>query len=814
MIYVIFLVGNGVIKMKIKKAVFKAVGKIVNAVTSATVQNTIKGDGGNYTADLRLRELCRSVGAESIVMLKNINNTLPITKDRAVSLFGRVQNDFFFVGYGSGGDVNAPYKVSLADALCADKNITVNEDLAAEYKRLCAENPVDNGFWGHWPMSYDEVHIDRETVKKAAECSDTAIVVIGRAAGEDRENKLEKGSWYLTDAEVELLDEVTAEFSKVVLLLNCGSITDMSKISSYGDKITAVLYVWQNGMESGNAIADVLSGRVSPSGKLTDTVAAEYSDYPSSGNFGDRKFNCYAEDIYVGYRWFESFAEDKVLYPFGFGLGYTEFSFDDFEFKKNGERISVDLSVKNIGKASGKETVQLYCEAPCGVLGKPKRVLVDFKKTKTLLPGETQEIHFDIPVSSLASYDDEREFAYILEKGIYRLCVGSNVRNARVCGEFELSEDIVTERLASRSGAKEPFKRIKAVENGFVYADVPLSKNDLRKEIIENLPKAVEQTDDRGIKLFDVKSGKAEMSDFIAQLSLKELEALSRGDYTMNSPLGAKGNAGVFGGVLPSLREKGVPPITATDGPSGIRLCAEASLLPIGTALACTWNTELVEMLYFRLGEEMKRLGSDVLLAPGMNIHRDPLCGRNFEYFSEDPLLSGRISAAVVKGLQGAGVSACPKHFACNNQETNRTHNDSRLSERALREIYLKGFEICVKTAKPKNIMTSYNKINGVWGHYNYELCEMILRREWDYKGNIMTDWWMRSSASPEFPKLCDQAYRVRSGVNVLMPGGSRTGKRKPDGTLLKTYGKKDGITLGELQRNAEFVLNFVLDKV
>lgn len=798
--------------MKIGKIAFKAIGKIVNAVTSATVQGTSKGDDGEYIHDSELIALCRQAGAESVVMLKNIGGTLPLTKERVVSVFGRVQNDYFFVGYGSGGDVNAPYKVSLAEALRNDKDITINTALADEYKRLCDENPVDNGFWGHWPMSYDEIPISSETVKKAAECSDTAIVVIGRAAGEDRENKLEKGSWYLTDAETDLLDKVTKEFSRVVLLLNCGSIMDMSQIAAYGDKISSILYVWQCGMESGNAVADVLSGRASPCGKLTDTVATKYSDYPSANNFGNREYNCYTEDIYVGYRWFESFAKEKVLYPFGFGLGYTEFSFGDFNFGKSDDRIVVDLTVKNIGKASGKETVQLYCKAPCGRLGKPARVLVAFEKTKSLLPEEACKIHFEVPLSSFASYDDEREFSYILEKGLYEFYVGGDVRSASKCGEFELSETAIVQKLASRSAAKEPFKRIRATENGFTYADVPVTCETIRREISENLPAAVTQTGDRGIKLGDVKSGKAEMSDFVAQLSLTELEALSRGDYIMNSPLGAKGNAGVFGGVLPSLREKGVPAVTATDGPSGVRLSARASLLPIGTALACTWNTELVERLYNRLGEEMKRLGSDVLLAPGMNIHRDPLCGRNFEYFSEDPFVSGMISSAVVKGLQSAGVSACPKHFACNNQETNRTHNDSRLSERALREIYLKGFEICFKTAKPQNIMTSYNKINGVWGHYNYELCECILRREWGYDGNIMTDWWMRSARSPEFPKMRDQAYRVRSGVNVLMPGGGRAGRKKPDGTLLKTYGKKDGITLGEMQKNAEYVLTFAMN--
>ncbi len=257
-------------------------------------------------------------------------------------------------------------------------------------------------------------------------------------------------------------------------------------------------------------------------------------------------------------------------------------------------------------------------------------------------------------------------------------------------------------------------------------------------------------------------------------------------------------------GVRPSLREKGINPVITTDGPSGIRIRSCCSLLPIGTALASMWNTELLEEVYTKVGEEMSVKGSHILLAPGMNIHRSPLCGRNFEYFSEDPYLTGKTASAVVKGVQKSGLGACPKHFAVNSQETNRNKTDSRLSQRALREIYLKGFEICVKDARPYTIMTSYNKINGVWGHYNYDLCTRILRNEWGFDGLVMTDWWMQSSKSPEFPEMCDNAYRVRAGVDVLMPGGARTGKRKPDGTLLKTYGKKEGITLGEMQQTAK----------
>lgn len=800
--------------MDIKKKVKRIFGAAINRIVTATSQGvSSRNEIAEFSPEREMVSLCRKAAAEGIVMLKNNNKVLPITPDRVVSVFGRVQLDTFYVGYGSGGDVKAPYKISFMQGIRDCGNLQVNELLARTYEKWCEANPVDDGFWGHWPMCYDEMPVDYSMAKTAASQSDTAIVIIGRAAGEDRENKLEKGSYYLTDTEKQLLDSVTAAFDRVVLMLNCGSIMDMSEIEKYGDSISSILYVWQGGMETGNAAADILCGNVSPSGKLTDTIAESWEAYPGSSDFGGKDFNCYTEDIYVGYRGFESFAKDKVLYPFGFGLGYTEFSVENIKCECIADVFSVSADVVNIGKYSGAEVLQLYYEAPSGRLGKPSRVLAAFKKTKTLLPGERETVSLSFAVSDMASYDDEKEFAYILEKGDYKIYLGTDVRSASLCCEYTQEKGEIVKRLSQTCApsAANPFKRMKFINGELKYEDVPTAKYNLKDIIIKNLPQETPCKGDRGIKLGDVKSGKASMEEFVAQLSLEELEAVSRGDYVMNSPLGTAGNAGVFGGVLKSLQSKGVPAITATDGPSGIRLQSGASLLPIGTALASSWNIELVQSLYEQTGLEMKRVGSDVLLAPGMNIHRNPLCGRNFEYFSEDPLLTGKIASAIVRGVQKAGVSACPKHYACNNQETNRTHNDSRVSERALREIYLKGFEICVKEANPLNIMTSYNKINGVWGHYNYELCERILRGEWGFEGSVMTDWWMRSSKSPEFPQLCDQAYRVRSGVNVLMPGGSRSGKRKPDGTLLKTLGKPYGITLGELQRNDARVFGYII---
>lgn len=809
--------------MKAKEKFDRLISKIGSFVENSVSQTSVDNEEKLESSE-NISALCRKVGADGIVMLKNSGGVLPLTKDRTISVFGRVQKDYFYVGYGSGGDVNPPYRVSLIDGLRKNENISINEDLAAVYEKWTAENPVCNGFWGHWPMHYDEMPVTDELVRTAAEKSDTAIIVFGRAAGEDRENTLTPGSFYLTADEEDLLNKVCGNFEKVVVLLDCGSIMDMSWAKKYDGKISALLYVWQSGMESGNAIADVLSGVVPPSGKLADTIAENYLDYPSAKLFGGKDFNEYSEDIYVGYRYFETFAKDKVLYPFGFGLGYTDFDIKVTQTRVGDDEITVFTQATNIGERyDGRETVQVYLELPQGLLGKPIRTLAAYKKTGLLSPGESEKIKLSFNLSDFASYDDSgitgHKSAYVLEKGEYSIYVGSDVRSAVCARKFSLPDLKVVHQFtqAAAPNPNHPFERLvaKTGNDGALVPmteAVPVMTANLRERILKNLPHDILQTGDLGYKLTDVKNGDVTLEQFVAQLSLDELEAITRGDYTMNSPLGAKGNAGAIGGVLQSLREKGVPALITTDGPSGIRLAANCSLMPNGAALACCFDPDLIEELYAEVGKEMKERGSDILLAPGMNIHRNPLCGRNFEYFSEDPLVSGKTAAAVVKGVQSQGLSACPKHFACNNQETNRTHNDSRVSERALREIYLKGFEYVVKNAKPKNIMTSYNKINGVWGHYNYDLCTTILRGEWGYNGNVMTDWWMRSSESPEFPGTRDQAYRVRAQVDVLMPGGNRSGKRKPDGTIKKSYNHKNGITLGELQRSAMNVLKLALD--
>lgn len=804
--------------MTFKEKFNDKIGKIVTKFTSVS-----QDENGNVEVEKTIikgmPELARQAAAEGAVLLKN-DNVLPLKKGTTVSLFGRTYKDYFFVGYGSGGDVIRPYNIDIAQGIENCDKLNLNYTLHNIYMEWREKHPVSHGYWAHWPLRYEEMPLTDEIVASARAESDTAVVTIGRSSGEDRDCDLANGSYFLHDEEIEMLDLVTAHFEKVIVILNVGNIIDMSWVKHYGDKIGAVMYVWQGGMESGNAVADLLCGNVNPSGRLTDTIARNYYDYPSSAQFGNKKNNEYTEDIFVGYRYFESFAKEKVLYPFGFGLSYTDFDIkcDKAEAIDNG--FEFEFTVTNTGEVAGKETVELYLNKPCGKLGNPKRELVGFAKTELIEPNGSQKVTMSVDMYQLTSYDDcgstNNASSYVTQKGEYDFYVGKNVREGEKVFTYYQENTEVWEQLKQVCAPKTDFLVWRAEEkhgNYFLSTKmVAKEKYDLATRILNNLPADIEQTGDKGIKLQDVKDGKATLEEFVAQLDNVELEAITRGDYKMDSPLGAKGNAGAYGGILESLRNKGVKPIITTDGPSGIRLASCCSLLPIGTLLACTFNTELVEKLYSIIAKEMKEKGSDVLLAPGMNIHRNPLCGRNFEYFSEDPYLSGKMGAACIRGIQSLGGSACPKHFACNNQELARTTNDSQVSERALREIYLKPFEICIKEARPKNIMTSYNKINGVWSHYNYDTCVTVLRNEWGYEGNVMTDWWMHPSKSIEFPKMRDQAYRVRSGVNLLMPGGERVTNGKPDGTLFAILGKPFGITIGEVQQSAKWILKSVME--
>lgn len=752
----------------------------------------------------------RALAADGIVLLKNENGTLPIKPDTRVAVFGRSAVNYFTVGYGSGGDVISPYRRNLMEGLL-EHGVRIDGLLASKYETWCSlpKNVPDEGTWGNWPMSNPEMPLKPDEVAAAALRCDMALVVIGRAAGEERENTLKPGSYYLTEKETEMLDLVATYFHTVCLVLDCGNIIDLSWTQRYEKKLGAIVYAWQGGMESGTALADVLTGAVNPSGKLTDTIAINYEDYPSSQSFGGQSFNAYTEDIYVGYRYFETFAPDRVLYPFGFGLSYTRFRLSS-QAAVSGNQITVSTEVENTGDEAGREVVQIYVDLPCGKLGNPKRVLAGFRKTHLLPPGQKETVDVSFDLCDLASFDDTGDsgarFAFVLEPGSYCIQAGTSIRDVKpvVC---IVKQGMEVVRQLHECNAVRP-------EHGFVrmvnhdgqpdLEPVPTANRNLKQDILNALPQELTPGDTE-FTFEDLKAGRCTPEEFVAQLSDQELDDITHGYGLMNDPDGPAGNAGGLGGVTEALKNRGIPTIITTDGPSGIRIRKTCSLLPCGTCLASTFDPQAVEELYALLGKEMIAQGSQVILSPGMNIHRDPLCGRNFEYYSEDPLLTGKMAAAMVRGAQSQGVSACPKHFACNNQETNRHECDSRLSQRAQREIYLKGFEICVKEAEPLCLMTSYNLVNGVWSHYHYELVTDILRNEWGYSGLVITDWWMHPGASPEFPGVTNDAYRIRAQVDVLMPGDIQ------ERTLLASLNDPNGVTRAEAQRCALNVIKFIL---
>ena len=774
-------------------------------------QESVKTNGLNKDVlNLNMIKLCRKTVSEGCVLLKN-EDVLPIKNNR-VSLFGRCQINSFNVGYGSGGDVNYPYKVSILDGL-KNAGCNLNGKLVDIYTNWCNENIPDDGEWGRWPLCYEEKDIDEDLVLECANESDIAIVVIGRSAGEDRDIKVEAGSWYLNETEKKLLANVRKYFNKMCVIINAGSIMDISGILNYNPE--AIVYVWQGGQEFGNGVADLLMGNCSFSGKLTDTIA-NIEDYPSTPYMNNPEYSEYAEDIYVGYRYFNTFAKDKIIYPFGYGLTYSKFCLDVLEVKKTDNNIIGKVAIKNIGNYKSKEVVQIYISKPQGVLGNPKVCLTWYKKTKELDINEEEVIDINIDLSKFASYDDEGISGYknsfILEEGLYKLYIGFDSINLNDLITFSLDNTILIKECNEACAPNKDFLRIVYCNNKKEYKKVPTNSVDIKERIEKSLTDN-NQVYDTYYQLDDVINGKISLDDFINSLDEDELESLTRGSlYSMDSPYGPDGNAGTLGASLDKVFKRNVKALSTNDGPSGVRLKSTSTLIPNGVTLASTFNDELIEELCVYFGEEVIQRKSHILLAPGINIHRNPLCGRNFEYFSEDPYLTGKIASSFVRGVQKSNASACPKHFACNSQEYSRYVHDSQISQRALREIYLKGFEICVNEAKPDVIMTSYNKINGEYSYYNFDLVNLILKTEWNFDGLVITDWWMRNGKSKLFDNLETQSYRIRAGVDVYMPGsgGSRIEPGVSDNTLLNSL-HNNGITLSEIRNSAKRVIKLCI---
>ena len=755
--------------------------------------------------DKYLEASARAVSG-GIVMLKN-DGALPLKQGGTAAVFGSIQLHYYKSGTGSGGMVNVSKVIGITDGLL-DAGYKLDEQLLNAYREWDEQNPFDYGEgWGGEPWSQKEMPLTDELVGGAASRADAAIVIIGRTAGEEMDNKLEKGAFLLSDLEEDMLGRVTSAFDKTVVLLNTGGLIDMSFMDRY--PVSAVMYVWQGGMVGGAGTAAVLTGEVSPSGKLPDTIAYEISDYPSDKFFGSGDMDCYGEDIYVGYRYFETFAKDRVRFPFGFGMSYTSFDITASDFKLDGNKVTGSVNVKNTGSTPGREVVQIYCSAPQGKLGKPARVLCGFDKTRTLQPGESQTLSFEIPLESVASYDDSgvtgHKSAWILEQGGYVFYAGADVRSASEAYSLTLPETVVRQ-CKSALGPLTAFKRMVNSSGKPEFEDVPLTGEAFPHDHAK-LPAEIPQTGDRGIRLADVVNGKNTLEEFTAQLTDYDLSCIIRGEG-MGSPKVTAGTAAAFGGVSDTLTALGIPCACCDDGPSGMRLdCGtKAFSLPNGTLLASTFDRPLMTELFTFMGLEMHTNQVDCLLGPGMNIHRHPLNGRNFEYFSEDPYLTGEMASAELAGLHSTGAEGTIKHFCGNNRETRRHFLDSVISERALREIYLRGFENAVKKGGAKSVMTTYGQVNGVWTAGNYGLVTGILRDDWGFDGFTMTDWWANINRRGKAPDKSDFAAMAMAQNDVYMV--TADGAACNDNTLDSL--KSGELTRGELQRNAMNILRFL----
>lgn len=717
--------------------------------------------------------LARLAAREGMVLLKNENGLLPLAGKTRIALFGKGTFDYVKGGGGS-GDVTCAYVMNLYDGLKQQEEPPEIFEPLCDFYRDNVNSQIQNGAQ---PGLTEEPAVPIDLLKASRDFTDTAVISISRFSGEgwDRQSmpypnqeadelafselsqKLFPDSdFYLTAGEKAMVSAVCKAFPRVAVVLNIGGLMD-AKWYADNASIQSVLLAWQGGMMGGAAAADLLMGKASPCGKLPDTIAGDLADYPSSDGFHESPdYVNYQEDIYVGYRYFETIPnqQGKVVYPFGYGLSYSKFSIETISACEIGGIIRFSIRVTNEGEKAGKEVVQVYYSAPDGLLGKPARALAAFRKTGTLTAGQSQLLEIEFPVNSMASYDDLGKIAksaYILEKGTYHFFVGNNVRDAaRIAFGYVVDTDRVTEQLTERMAPSQLPKRLRS--DG-TYEALPtgkpnnFSENGLDEDFSAAGVCLTPQTRfvDR-MKFFDsgnnpvfddVAEHRCSLDDFIALLSIDEKIHL----------LGGQPNTGVantFGfGNLPEYK---VPSVMTADGPAGLRIRPECNVnttaFPCATLLASTWDPDLVEEVGFAAGEEVKENNICIWLTPAINIHRSPLCGRNFEYYSEDPFLTGTLSAAMIRGIQRNGVAAAIKHFCCNNKETNRRNSDSRVSERALREIYLKGFEIAIRTAHPWSLMTAYNLVNSRRCSENRELLENILRDEWGFDGVVMTDWW------------------------------------------------------------------------
>ena len=776
------------------------------------------------------RRIARRIAAEGMVLLKN-EGALPLKGGEPVALYGGGARYTIKGGTGSGA-VNNRSNVSIDEGLRnAGVTITTDawlEDYDRKYQKA-REQWMEQIYANSEPGDFDTLYRAHATtplqMPKGADITktdaDTAIYVISRVSGEGADRKTGKGDYYLTDVEREELENITALYDKTIVVLNVGGIIDMAFTDEL--QIAGVILMSQAGMEGGNALADVLTGVVNPSGKLTDTWAMDYMDYPSSATFSHNNGNIieekYTDGIYVGYRYFDSFGV-RTRYPFGYGLSYTEFAVRCQAVSVKEDMVYTEIEVENTGSVPGKEVVQIYVSCPQGKLKKENKRLTAFGKTKLLAPGEKQTIVLDFRIALLESYHAGQS-SYFLEKGAYYLFVGVDARRCSVEAVLTLEETVRMQKLKNICPLLDAVAEISPTDEQISKWRSDMKADAEDKQVLHiSLEEAVEKARISDRKFLEENRRKmepgwnpedAKAAELVEKLSLEQKTALVCGrpgsghaEFIGNAAVTVPGAAGETTNILKEAY--GVGNMVLADGPAGIRIQKRyeenpkdgsiysmtpyqglenrifgtefphegavshyqfCSAIPIGTLLAQTFDLALMEEAGEMIGREMEEFNITLWLAPGLNIHRNPLCGRNFEYYSEDPLVSGMMAAALTKGVQKLpGIGTTIKHFACNNQEENRRGVSSILSERALREIYLKGFEIAVKEAQPMAIMTSYNKVNGVHTANSHDLCTVVAREEWGFEGIIMTDWTTTNADGGSSAAKC-----VYAGNDLTMPG-------------------------------------------
>ncbi len=760
------------------------------------------------------RQVAYLAACEGLVLLKN-DGTLPL-QTKKLALYGPGAVRTIKGGTGS-GEVNERHSVSVAEGL-QNRGFTITtedwlQDYAQSYDADLKAHKAEKRknmrilkLGDIMQMLSDDFFIPpgRPITQADVEGSatDSCIYVLSRQAGEGGDRKLEPGGYYVTEAEKAAIAFCASHYEKFVLIINCGSSLDMNFAEEIPG-INAILFICQPGMEGGNALADILSGAVTPSGKLTDSWARNYGDIPFSGEYsylnGDLETEYYKEGIFVGYRYFDSFGVAPA-YPFGFGLSYTDFTLQAADLTLAGSTVTVQARVRNCGtRYSGKEVAQLYLSAPAGRLSKEYQSLAAFGKTGLLAPGEEALLDLSFDLRELASYRQE-DNCMVLEAGEYILRLGNSSRSTEAVGILQLPQEIIVSRHRALCPLQEPLQELQAPAKTPEPLDASLPRLSLQPEAV---PTHIHSYTQPG------ECAEPRVQAFLDTLSIRDMVDITVG-IGMFSNKTRFTLPGAVGKTTSRLWDRGLANLMLCDGPAGLRIqqrCAPdkkgrlrstplamttfealpgfvrrimlgksdtsnplyqyATAFPVMNALAQSWSTELLESVGKAVFREMEEFGCTYWLAPGVNIHRNPLCGRNFEYFSEDPRLTGLLAAALTRGVQQKeGYHVTVKHFACNNQEDARTKVNSVVSQRALREIYLRGFRIAVQQGGARSVMTSYNRLNGVYTPNSHDLCTKLLRCEWGFTDLVMTDWTSTNPGQASNPGC------YRAGNDLIMPGG------------------------------------------